>query len=63
LNPNDRIIFGTTAVWLFRHQEKADPATNDASFTYELALEERSKNLIVPVAAAPATKGSTEVTV
>ena len=63
LNPNDRIIFGTTSVWLFRHQEKAAPGTSDVSFTFEFALEERSKQVVVPVAAAPATEGSTGVVV
>jgi hypothetical protein len=44
---NDRIIFGTSACFLFRHQDmvaKASmPDTPECPITYELVMEERAK--------------------
>lgn len=62
---NDRIIFGSSTVFLFRHQDQvakaSKPDTPEAPITEEFALEERAQSLVVPVVAAPATTQSTDI--
>ena len=45
LKPNDRVIFGTSSVFLFRNKDKEDPGqevidTPDNPVTYEFAMKE-----------------------
>lgn len=48
LKPNDRVIFGTSSVFLFRNKDKEEPGqevvdTPDNPVTYEFAMKELKK--------------------